>query len=151
MTRHINLGRTISHRTADFINGGVNEPIHNVRVRDDTWSRHDQPNDVPPHEALASEPMSQNVIRGEIREIDGEFYVIRDSAGNEVRIQVDAFARNGADHGAFKTGDEIEVELTSHIGQIAGGRMSFVTAAGYGHAKSLKLVGTGLDPDTSSQ
>ena len=98
-----------------------------------------------------SETMSQNVIKGEIREIDGEFYVIRDSSGNEVRIHVDAFAGNGADQAAFKTGDEIEAELTPQAGQIADGRTPFVTTAGYGHAKSLKAVGTGLGQDSSSK
>ncbi len=91
-------------------------------------------------EEPTSDTMSQNVIKGEIREIDGEFYVIRDSSGNEVRIHVDAFVASGADQDAFETGDEIEAELTPHAGQIADGRTPFVTTAGYGHAKSLKAV-----------
>lgn len=65
-------------------------------------------------------PESQT-IKGDLQKIDGEFYVVKDSAGKEVRLHVDKTSKLD---GAFKAGDKIEAQAT-----------------GKGHALSVKHEG----------
>jgi hypothetical protein len=48
-------------------------------------------------------------ITGDLTKIDGEFYVVKDSAGKEVRLHVDKTSKLD---GAFKAGDKIEAQAT---------------------------------------
>ncbi len=104
----------------------------------------DQPKDAPPKATLekqtgqpddspaaghgsspkTSETMAQKAVQGEIVKIDGEFYVVRDASGKEVRIHVDkdTMTDKGAIQGdSLKVGDRIEAEVTPQ-----------------GHARSIK-------------
>jgi hypothetical protein len=87
-----------------------------------------------------------DVINGEIINIEGEFFVIKDPAGKEVRVIVDAdtlFADGVEDSEAFKAGDTVEAELTPNLDQI--GTTSAVTTEDYRHAKSFRVLGTGSE------
>jgi hypothetical protein len=54
-------------------------------------------------------PGSQTV-KGDLLKIDGEFYVVKDTAGKEVRLHVDATTKlEGA---LLKVGDKIEAQAT---------------------------------------
>ncbi|MGH7164511.1 MAG: hypothetical protein ACREIS_03170 [Nitrospiraceae bacterium] len=48
-------------------------------------------------------------ITGDLLKIDGEFYVVKDAAGKEVRLHVD---KNTKLEGAFKAGDKIQAQAT---------------------------------------
>ena len=48
-------------------------------------------------------------ITGDLMKIDGEFYVVKDSAGKEVRLHVDKTSKLDA---AFKAGDKVEAQAT---------------------------------------
>ena len=48
-------------------------------------------------------------ITGDLLKIDGEFYVVKDSAGKEVRLHVDKTSKLD---GAFKAGDKVEAQAT---------------------------------------
>jgi hypothetical protein len=48
-------------------------------------------------------------ITGDLMKIDGEFYVVKDSAGKEVRLHVDKTSKLD---GAFKAGDKVEAQAT---------------------------------------
>ena len=65
-------------------------------------------------------PASQTVVKGDLLKIDGEFYVVKDTAGKEVRLHVDKTSQLD---GTFKAGDKIEAQATDK-----------------GHASSIKLV-----------
>lgn len=62
---------------------------------------------------------STNTIKGDLLKIDGEYYVVKDTSGKEVRLHVDKTSRL---EGAFKAGDKIEAEVKA------------------GHAASIKQV-----------
>jgi len=68
-----------------------------------------------------AEPGSQAVIKGDLLRIDGEFYVVKDTSGKEVRLHVDTTSRL---EGTFKAGDKIEAQ-----------------ASDKGHALSIKPAG----------
>jgi hypothetical protein len=55
-----------------------------------------------------AEPSSQTV-KGDLLKIDGEFYVVKDTAGKEVRLHVDKTSQLD---GTFKAGDKIEAQAT---------------------------------------
>ncbi len=67
-----------------------------------------------------AEPGSQ-AVRGDLLKIDGEFYVVKDTSGKEVRLHVDTTSRL---EGTFKAGDKIEAQATDK-----------------GHALSIKPAG----------
>ena len=48
-------------------------------------------------------------IKGDLLKIDGDFYVVKDMTGKEVRLHVDKTSQLD---GAFKAGDKIEAEAT---------------------------------------
>jgi hypothetical protein len=48
-------------------------------------------------------------IKGDLLKIDGEFYVVKDTAGKEVRLHVDKTSQLD---GTFKAGDKIEAQAT---------------------------------------
>lgn len=48
-------------------------------------------------------------IKGDLLKIEGEFYVVHDTAGHEVRLHVDKTTKLD---GNFKTGDKVEAEVT---------------------------------------
>jgi len=65
-------------------------------------------------------PGSQ-VVKGDLLRIDGEFYVVKDTSGKEVRLHVDKTSKL---EGTFKAGDKIEAQ-----------------ASDQGHALSIKPAG----------
>ena len=65
-------------------------------------------------------PGSQ-AIKGDLLRIDGEFYVVKDTSGKEVRLHVDGTSQL---EGTFKAGDKIEAQ-----------------ASDKGHALSIKPAG----------
>ena len=54
-------------------------------------------------------PGSQTAIKGDLLKIDGEFYVVKDMAGKEIRLHVDNTSKLD---GAFKAGDKVEAQAT---------------------------------------
>ena len=60
-------------------------------------------------------------IKGDLLRIDGEFYVVKDASGKEVRLHVDGTSKL---EGTFKAGDKIEAQ-----------------ASDKGHALSIKPAG----------
>ena len=48
-------------------------------------------------------------IKGDLLKIDGDFYVVKDMTGKEVRLHVDKTSQLD---GPFKAGDKIEAEAT---------------------------------------
>lgn len=59
----------------------------------------------------ADQPMAagSQTIQGDLLKIEGEFYVVKDAAGQEVRLHVDKTTRL---EGALKAGDKIEAQAT---------------------------------------
>lgn len=58
------------------------------------------------------------IIKGDLLRIDGEFYVLKDRAGKEIRLHVDKTSQLD---GTFKAGDKVEAQATET-----------------GHAKSIR-------------
>jgi hypothetical protein len=60
---------------------------------------------------------STQTVKGDLLKIDGEFYVVKDTAGKEVRLHVDKTSQLD---GTFKAGDKIEAQATdkNHAGSI---------------------------------
>jgi hypothetical protein len=56
-------------------------------------------------------------VKGDLLKIDGEYYVVKDTAGKEVRLHVDKTSQLD---GTFKAGDKIEAQATekNHAGSI---------------------------------
>ena len=52
---------------------------------------------------------STQTVSGDLLKIDGEFYVVKDMAGKEIRLHVD---KTTALDGAIKVGDKLEVQAT---------------------------------------
>ncbi len=80
----------------------------------------------------AAEPMAASgeaaapggqAIKGDLLKIDGEFYVVKDASGKEVRLHVDKTSKV---EGAPKAGDKIEAQASEK-----------------GHALSIKPAGEG--------
>jgi len=78
----------------------------------------------------AAEPMAapgemaapgSQAVKGDLLRIDGEFYVVKDTSGKEVRLHVDETSKL---EGTFKAGDKIEAQATDK-----------------GHALSIKPAG----------
>ena len=78
----------------------------------------------------AAEPMAapgemaapgSQAVKGDLLRIDGEFYVVKDTSGKEVRLHVDGTSKL---EGTFKAGDKIEAQ-----------------ASDKGHALSIKPAG----------
>jgi len=59
-------------------------------------------------------------VKGDLLKIDGEFYVVKDRSGKEIRLHVDKTSQL---EGTFKAGDKIEAQATDK-----------------GHASSIKLI-----------
>lgn len=64
----------------------------------------------------AAEPMTggmaapgSQIVKGDLLKIDGEFYVVKDASGKEVRLHVDKTSKL---EGAFKAGDKIEAQAS---------------------------------------
>ena len=55
-----------------------------------------------------AEPNAQTV-KGDLLKIDGEYYVVKDATGKEVRLHVDKTSQLD---GTFKAGDKIEAQAT---------------------------------------
>jgi uncharacterized protein YdeI (BOF family) len=55
-----------------------------------------------------AEPNTQT-IKGDLLKIDGEFYVVKDMTGKEIRLHVDKTSQLD---GTFKAGDKIEAQAT---------------------------------------
>jgi hypothetical protein len=52
---------------------------------------------------------STQTINGDLLKIDGEFYVVKDMAGKEIRLHVD---KTTAMDGTIKVGDKLEAQAT---------------------------------------
>ena len=52
---------------------------------------------------------STQTVKGDLLKIDGEFYVVKDMAGKEIRLHVD---KTTALDGAIKVGDKVEAQAT---------------------------------------
>ena len=78
--------------------------------------------------------LGPQTVKGDLLKIDGEFYVLHDMTGKEIRLHVDQDTKTD---GGFKTGDKVEAQVTDK-----------------GHAFSIKHVNAGsggiavLDPKT---
>jgi uncharacterized protein YdeI (BOF family) len=59
--------------------------------------------------ADAMPPASTKTLQGDLLKIDGEFYVVKDMTGKEIRLHVD---KTTALEGVIKTGDKIEAQAT---------------------------------------
>ena len=66
----------------------------------------------------AAEPMASpgemaapgsQAIKGDLLKIDGEFYVVKEASGKEVRLHVDKTSKL---EGSFKAGDKIEAQAS---------------------------------------
>ena len=59
----------------------------------------------------ADQPMAagSKTIQGDLLKIEGEFYVVKDAAGQEVRLHVDKTTRL---EGNLKAGDKIQAQAT---------------------------------------
>ena len=80
--------------------------------------------------SYAAEPMAASsdmaapgtqAIKGDLLKIDGEFYVVKDASGKEVRLHVDKTSKV---EGTLKPGDQIEAQASEK-----------------GHALSIKPAG----------
>jgi|SRR5262245_40795306 len=78
----------------------------------------------------AAEPMAapgemtapgSRIVTGDLLKIDGEFYVVKEASGKEVRLHVDKTSKL---EGTFKAGDKIEAQ-----------------ASAQGHALTIKPLG----------
>lgn len=60
----------------------------------------------------ADQPMGagSQTIQGDLLKIEGEFYVVKDATGQEVRLHVDKTTKL---EGALKAGDKIEAQATA--------------------------------------
>ena len=60
---------------------------------------------------------STQTINGDLLKIDGEFYVVKDMSGKEIRLHVD---KTTTMDGAIKVGDKVEAQATekNHAGSI---------------------------------
>ena len=99
-------------------------------------------------ERTLPEMMFENVLNGEIINIDGEYFIVKDTAGKEVRIIVDAdtlLADGVEDPDAFKTGDTIEAELAPNLNQRGDRTTTQVTTEDFPHAKSFRVIGAGVE------
>jgi hypothetical protein len=63
---------------------------------------------------------STQTIKGDLLRIDGGFYMVKDTAGKEIRLHVDKTSQLD---GTFKAGDKIEAQATEK------GHASFVRPA----------------------
>jgi hypothetical protein len=66
----------------------------------------------------AAEPMAapgemtapgSQIVKGDLLKIDGEFYVVKETSGKEVRLHVDGTSKL---EGTFKAGDKIEAHAS---------------------------------------
>ena len=73
--------------------------------------------------SYAADDMTQGskTINGDLLKIDGDYYVVHDMTGHEVRLHVDKNTK--LEGGGFKVGDKVEVQATEK-----------------GHAVSIKHV-----------
>lgn len=70
------------------------------------------------HAAEDMGPASSQKLKGDLLKIAGEYYVLKDPTGMEVRLHVDKTSKVESD---FKAGDKIEAQVTDN-----------------GHAQSIK-------------
>ena len=63
-----------------------------------------------PGQNLPPPAASPERVQGEVLKIEGEFYVVRDAAGNDVRLHIDKDTKMDM---APRVGDKIEAEVTS--------------------------------------
>ena len=75
-----------------------------------------------------TESPTPKTIKGDLLKIDGEFYVVKDMAGKEIRLHAD---KTTVLDGAIKAGDQVEVQATEPPRPYKSG---FVD-----HAVSIKL------------
>ena len=55
-------------------------------------------------------PPGPRIVTGDLLKIDGEFYVVKEASGKEVRLHVDKSSKL---EGTFQTGDKIEAEASA--------------------------------------
>ena len=76
-----------------------------------------------------TESPTPKTVKGDLLKIDGEFYVVKDMAGKQIRLHTD---KTTVLDGAIKVGDKVEVQATESSRPYKTG---FV-----GHAMSIKHV-----------
>jgi hypothetical protein len=54
-------------------------------------------------------PPGSRIVTGDLLKIDGEFYVVKEASGKEVRLHVDKTSKL---EGTFKAGDKIEAQAS---------------------------------------
>ena len=59
--------------------------------------------------SMAAPGTQAAVVKGDLLKVDGDFYVVKDPAGKEIRLHVDKTSKLD---GAFKAGDKIEAQAT---------------------------------------
>lgn len=64
-----------------------------------------------PHAPLAPETLAK-IVRGDVLAIEGEFYVVKDTTGHEVRLHVNQDTKMDSKL-KVKVGDKIEAHVTS--------------------------------------
>jgi len=70
--------------------------------------------------SFGADPKPAQTVKGDLLKIEGEFYVVKDAAGKEVRLHVNKETKL---EGAPKAGDKIEAQVTAE-----------------GHANSIKAA-----------
>ena len=60
--------------------------------------------------SMAAPGMQAAVVKGDLLKVDGDFYVVKDPTGKEIRLHVDKTSK--LDGAAFKAGDKIEAQAT---------------------------------------
>jgi Cu/Ag efflux protein CusF len=78
-------------------------------------------------------PATQTV-KGDLLKIDGEFYVVKDMAGKEIRLHVD---KTTTLDGAIKMGDKVEAQATEKNHALS---IRHITAAGEMAAPGIQTV-----------
>ena len=59
--------------------------------------------------SMAAPGTQAAVVKGDLLKIDGDFYVVKDPTGKEIRLHVDKTSKLD---GAFKAGDKVEAQAT---------------------------------------
>ncbi len=60
--------------------------------------------------SFGADPKPAQTVKGDLLKIEGEFYVVKDAAGKEVRLHVNKETKLD---GAPKAGDKIEAQATA--------------------------------------
>jgi uncharacterized protein YdeI (BOF family) len=62
------------------------------------------------HEAPAAQAPAANTLQGEVLTIDGDFYVVKDQSGKEVRLHIDKSTKMS---GTIEQGARVSAEISN--------------------------------------